>query len=77
MMIIPKLKLHQCKRRYYFSGRTRRSSAGFDLFSKIASATGGQIVHTSSSSLGGLLGSFVKVNIMYSNFTFPSFSSIE
>lgn len=42
-------------------GRRRRGSGGFDLFDKIASATGGQIIHTSSSSLGSILGSFVKV----------------
>lgn len=55
------------------AGRARRSSAGFDLFSKIASATGGQIVHTSSSSLGGLLGSFVKNNMGASKLGVTSF----
>lgn len=39
----------------------RRGSGGLDFFDKIASATGGLIVHTTSTSLGTILGSFVAV----------------
>nr|XP_022340887.1 von Willebrand factor A domain-containing protein 7-like [Crassostrea virginica] len=44
-------------------GRKRRGSGGFNLFETIASSTGGHIVHTSSSSLGSILGTFVKNNM--------------
>ena len=43
--------------------RRKRGSGGFNLFEQIAAATGGKIVHTSSSSLGGILGEFVKVRL--------------
>lgn len=45
----------------------RRGSAGLDFFDKIASATGGLIVHTTSTSLGTILGSFVAVRTSYVN----------
>lgn len=47
--------------------RMRRGSGGLDFFDKIASATGGLIVHTTSTSLGTILGSFVAVRTSYVN----------
>lgn len=47
--------------------RRRRGLGGLDFFDKIASATGGLIVHTTSTFLGSILGSFVTVRTTYVN----------
>ncbi|XP_061188708.1 uncharacterized protein LOC133196872 [Saccostrea echinata] len=57
------------------TGLRRRSLAGLDLFDKIASATGGQIVHTSSTSLGSILGTFVEKNMGVSTLEVTSFET--
>lgn len=57
-----------------YTKRRRRGLGGLDFFDKIASATGGLIVHTTSTSLGSILGSFVTNNMGVAELEVDSFT---